>query len=476
MAHAVTSLAESSRVLHELEVERELLGSLLAALPAADPGVFQLREQIARTESALDARNGEQQLALVTGTLRQLIRRNANEHTSTSRISPLANEAIELGGGSRVDYSYERSMTAEPLESRLIACANSLENRPPAAVAFSSGMAALSTVLELAIYEFFARHARRPHVATLVDYFETGMLVELQRASCNTVTVATSPATLLEAKADIVVLESLRYNWDLDVVPFDELADAWSDERDAPSVVIVDSTLTAGSWPVTPFLASISPATQVIDVRSGLKLDQQGLELSNLGIALVHQSNETRSFGEFAQLLRTARSVTGAGLSASALSALRPAFLFDAPWSHLHVGSVALNNADFAASVRTENVLFERIASPLPLASMSPFTVLTLEDDRIENYELLLGIIREETERRRLLLQFGASFGFRGHRYETIIPAKQDLTCLFKVALGSRRGPSFWGTLELFTELATYSNISALRRAYPNTSPARLSI
>lgn len=463
-------------IAHELAVERDLLSSLIETLPDAEAGVRQLREQIARTESSPDTRRSERQLAHATDTFRHLIRKKANECTLGSRISPLANEALVLGNGSRLDYSYERSMTTEAVESRFVACANGLEDRPLAGVAFSSGMAALSTVLELAIYEFFARYRRRPRVATLVDYFETGMIVELQRGSCDTVTVATSPAMLLDAKADIVLVESLRYNWDLDVVPFHDLADAWRDEELAPSVVIVDSTLTAGSWPATQFLTSIPTQTQVIDVRSGLKLDQQGLELSNLGIVLVHQSDESRNAGDFAQLLRSSRSVRGAGLSANAIATLQPAFLFDAAWSQLHTVSVASNNTAFAARVRDENALFARIASPPPATSMSPFTVLTLEDDRIENYEFILGILREEAERRKLLLQFGASFGFRGHRYETIIPAKQDLTCLFKVALGSRRGPSFWGTIELFAELASHSSIGSLRRTYPNTRPAKLSM
>jgi len=460
----------------ELDLERERLGGLIASMSEADEHAAQLRDNLAHSESSTDPHRYERRLVVATDQLRHLLRRRAVERTSSSRISPLGGEALTLLDGSRLDYSYERSMPMGSLEGRIVSTSAGPADRAREAVVFSSGMAALTTVVELAVYKFFAEHQRRPRIATLVDYFETGMMVELQRVSCESLAVTKSPAAFLESDADIVLLETLRYNWDLEPVHLEEIARSWERAGRGPSVVIIDSTLTAGSWPVAAFLSALPGHTRVIDVRSGLKLDQQGLELSNLGIAIVHESSDGSSGRHLAQTLRTARSVRGAGLSVGGVAALEPSFLFNAGWSNQHRTSVAANNAEFATRVRAHNALFSRVACPSPADSMSPFTVLTIEDDRLANYELLLGIIRDETARRQLLLDFGASFGFRGHRYETIIPAKRDLICLFKVALGSRRGPTFHGTLDLFAELATYRSVSELRRAYPEARPVRLAL
>jgi hypothetical protein len=50
----------------------------------------------------------------------------------------------------------------------------------------------------------------------------------------------------------------------------------------------------------------------------------------------------------------------------------------------------------------------------------------------------------------------------------------RPLVCLFKVAMGSRRGPSIHGTIDLFIEISKFESISALKLAYPGVKPITL--
>jgi hypothetical protein len=97
-----------------------------------------------------------------------------------------------------------------------------------------------------------------------------------------------------------------------------------------PSLVILDTTLTGPTFPMSRMLEPLSGETApvVINVRSGLKLDQAGLELVNVGILSVYTHIATRAslFADIAASLRHLRTVLGLGLTLDEISTL------EAPW------------------------------------------------------------------------------------------------------------------------------------------------
>ena len=56
----------------------------------------------------------------------------------------------------------------------------------------------------------------------------------------------------------------------------------------------------------------------------------------------------------------------------------------------------------------------------------------------------------------------GGSFGFRGHRYEAILPEAGEITPFLRVALGARKGWSRDGVVTLLEEIARAPSIEAL--------------
>jgi len=66
-------------------------------------------------------------------------------------------------------------------------------------------------------------------------------------------------------------------------------------------------------------------------------------------------------------------------------------------------------------------------------------------------YENLDERLSDEARKRGLVFDKGCSFGFRGHRFETVRPEVGPP--FLRVAMGRRGGPSFEGILRLFRTL-----------------------
>jgi hypothetical protein len=108
--------------------------------------------------------------------------------------------------------------------------------------------------------------------------------------------------------------------------------------------------------------------------------------------------------------------------------------------------------------------LFSQVSHPSlgsDSGAAAPFVLIQLEDDRPENYKKLEEIIAREAKARKLRFDKGGSFGFRGHRYEAILPQAGEITPFLRVALGARQGWSRDGIIELLCEIAAAKSLDA---------------
>lgn len=140
--------------------------------------------------------------------------------------------------------------------------------------------------------------------------------------------------------------------------------------------------------------------------------------------------------------------------------------------------AVFVNNAKLAQSICADG-LFRKVVHPslkseLPWAN-SPFVVFHLKEDTLENHGLLLSIISYEAQKRGVCFSLGSSFGFRGHRFEVIIPRISDQKGLFKVAMGAREGSSRDEVIRLLKEVGGHTTFAHLRKRYPDINPIDLS-
>ncbi len=432
---------------------------------------------------------GERQLDQLASQLRELWLACAHRSSDRHFRSPLlAVDIPRLPSGEPMSYSYERNIQAVALERRITGNITPPTGWQAGHVAYSNGMAAIANVLQTYLNMVRPTSADPLRLGMWGAYFETQVLLELLHGTAFQPRIIATQGELCEATrrgtVDVLFIEPVRYDWEMETLDLTALLGAWRQrESGRPSVLIVDNTLVSTTWPSERFLVALAthPPDMVIELRSGLKLDQQGFELANVGVVSVYTCGPAGPpAGEIAALLRKMRTITGCGLSMDALAALDAPFALARSWTEQHTRAVLLNNAIAATMLDRRPRLFSRIVHPSlteearPPWAQGPFVVCHLAEDTLDNHGLLLAVVEFEAQRRGLCLSRGSSFGFRSHRFETIIPRLSERRGLFKIAMGSRAGPSRDGVIQLFTEVAGFPDVTALRAAYPDVVPVDL--
>jgi len=240
-----------------------------------------------------------------------------------------------------------------------------------------------------------------------------------------------------EAAADVVIAEPVWCNGKVfGTVPFAPLA---KEAQGSAQSIVVDSTLAGLDDGLNELLLGLGLDCEVLRVHSGLKLFQAGLELADVGIVSVYGA----SCGD---ALRRIRTLHGAGLRFADVAALELPLFLDADATRRYQNAVFAHCRDLANAAR-ENPAFD-VSYPRNGAP-APFVIVNLRD--ASAYENLDERISRETRRRGLVFDNGGSFGFRGHRFETVRPEAGPP--FLRVAMGRRAGPSFEGICELFRVL-----------------------
>ena len=225
--------------------------------------------------------------------------------------------------------------------------------RPPAGwtsdmVIFRSGQAALASILQFVAAAWGDK--RTLSVAHAGAYFETTALL----AAWPRRTFRPTPASVVSA--DVVIGEPVWCNGCFGAT-----------ERlpRARHVLLLDTTMVGPSHDLCSCLAAAADDCEVaIAFSSGLKLDQAGLELANVGIArvLVRDGARPRAT-EIAGRLRQLRGLMATGLTLDELSALSAPWFLDRAYVDTYTTAIFANNRLLAQSIGGE---FGRLRPALP--------------------------------------------------------------------------------------------------------------
>jgi hypothetical protein len=393
--------------------------------------------------------------------LRILCLRAAHLAADRSLRSPLAAEDCRRPDGRRIEFGYERDLDPALLERRIAGLQPT--TWPGDHLAFSSGQAAMSAVA-LAAREVLPQAKDGPlRVRHTGGYFETRALFEIF-ARCGLYHYSQVEDDAANAAPDLLVFEPVYY----DGIGRLKIADVALLARrlraaEKPLIVIVDATLIGLEFPLNGFLAGLAGyGGPIVLLRSGLKLDQAGLELANVGTVAVHcRSGITPSVEELGSALRNIRTLTGSGLSFDANNALSFPWCLEPQTTNAHCARIFANNARLAATLQ-DSARFPVVAHPQleaqldldpPRWAQAPFCILRLGDGATEDdYQEIAVRIQAEAENRRLRFDRGGSFGFRGHRFDVVVP--EDGTPPFlRIAMGARGGAGRDGVIELLRQL-----------------------
>jgi len=402
-----------------------------------------------------DFRDQERQLDAAAWALRRAWLTLAHRPADTTPKSPCAGQIAHVATGDEIDFGYERALDASLLEGRGDSYVQPVRGWSRDLVVCRSGQAALAGLLRVAVGRW--GRSQPMTVAHAGAYFETISLLDSYPDR-----ILRRVPTRQGESADLVIAEPVWCNGQFGVLA------ALPRPRHA---LLLDITMVGPAHDLAPYLAS-SPL--VVAYSSGLKLEQAGLELANVGLVRILSCDGQGA--EIAADLRHIRGLTGSGLTLDELSALSAPWFMDRAYADRYTRAIFDNNRALARAIGTSSPLFEERCHPALLAgptgqAEAPFCALSLREPSAERYRRLEALVEREAERRGLLLVEGGSFGFRGHRFELIEP-EQGPTFL-RVALGWRDGHSRQGICDLFAELAATPSFEALERVGTSARKAR---
>ncbi len=452
----------------ECQALLQLGEGVAARMPQAENLLRSWREAVVALENAdLEPAAFEAELDRLALALRRICLGLAHAASDRALRSPRERDHTAAPDGEEISFGYERSIEPEKLEARLKAYAPAPAGWHADHLLFSSGQAAMNCLL-LALSPRGANPANPPRIRHLGGYFETEELLALMSSHGMIRELPQSGAD----HADVLILEPVYFDRDARVHRLDMTAALQrhcATAEGCPSLVIVDSTLVGPCFDLDPLLPKqliCSEAGHVlVRMSSGLKLDQAGLELANVGLVSLYRREDQVFAVDPAEKLKKARTLTGAGLGFDALGALEAPWFLDREHARGYAEAVFENNAELAQRLAELDGLFSQVSHPSLGAdggAAAPFVLIQLEDDSPENYRKLEELIAREAKARDLRFDKGGSFGFRGHRYEAILPEAGEITPFLRVALGARTGWSRDGIIDLLCEIAQAKSLDAL--------------
>jgi hypothetical protein len=450
---------------------QELGESLESNFPSMGPSIrVWLTATRELSDSACVNFTPEAALTSLAWDLRRRWLRFAHESADAQIKSPLRAASALTPSGAPIVYGYERSIEPRLLEAR---CATTMRIPPGWVgdhVLFSSAQGALAAVLHWANANgFWDRDS--PHLIFAGNYFETqhaltavcGRTLDWGRSK--TITPPDRPSRT-------ILIEPVFYDEAVNVFDMAAFHRAWPTMFAAnPSLVVLDTTLTGPTFPINRMLEPLSgeSAPVVINIRSGLKLDQAGLELVNVGILSVYTHIATRAslLPDIGAALRHLRTVLGLGLTLDEISTLEAPWFLNMPHLRAHTRAVFDHNALVATAMAKSNRLFSQVLHPqfarpdCPWAH-APYCIARLPDADPDNYRRLEAVLLSEVARRGIQFDHGGSFGFRLHRFETVIPASEMGEPYLRIAMGARAGSSLHGVVDLMREIAAAPDLETL--------------
>jgi hypothetical protein len=404
-----------------------------------------LAAEIHAPHLAISDRMDERQLEAAALKLRKYCLSLAHTPADSTLKSPCEGTTARTPEGVRVSVEYERELDVSVLESRGSPDYATPEGWQSTRILCRSGQAALAClihfVLSTRVPERGPAGVLRIHHAG--RYFETGALLDLWPPQI-------LPRFSSEAPdVDLLIGEPVHCDGAFGI----------SVPATLPRVLhalLLDTTLSGPEVDLAPWFAH-HHGTIAAAFRSGLKLDQAGLELANVGIVqLFVRSGTGINIDTLADELRHVRGLTGAGLTLDELSALSVPWFLNRGYFQRYTARIFAHNGALAQAIGNESPVFAARCHPslVKKGVPAPFCAIRLRQGDLADHRRLLARVDDEVDSRGIVATKGGSFGFRGIRYELVEPKPEDGDPFLRVALGYRGGSSCSAMTELLAELA----------------------
>lgn len=370
--------------------------------------------------------------------------------------SPHLDNESSFNSNKNTYFEYERGLPLDKIEKNWQYDIKGIANKT---VLFSNGMSAIDSVLRTLIN---TKKKEKVRIVCFCAYFETISLLKLYDHAHLEIIFAETENTLIKFlnndEVDILFVEPTKYNWSLDKINMPNLLRILKKYKRNKMVYIVTDTTLHGENSIIEECVRSSLVDNrnllFLDIKSGLKLNQLGLELSNLGIVNIY-SNSARynMLLNLADSLKSVRVITGANLSFYELCLLDSKFLGNSQDIKNYQEKIFDNNSFFDNNLKQGGCI-KKIVFPRGSNNKLPTPFLFIHLYNNDDYEKVMDYIKDSFEKKNIEPPVGNSFGFRETRLELIKTKDEVPTKVIKIACGTYKGASFLLLLNLFNQLS----------------------
>jgi len=263
------------------------------------------------------------------------------------------------------------------------------------------------------------------------------------------------------SSVDIFFLESVMYEINLTYFDWKLIVNKIKNECKKEIVfLIIDTTLEGLSFNIEELLNACTFIRNIfiIEVRSLLKLSQQGLEYTNMGIVNCYiQTDRQAVMDKFSNILAKYRTTVGASISfRSAMLVNYPGFSSDISYEK----KVMKNNSDFALSLAARRgEAIDKIMHPALVSAKgnAPFIFVLFKSKSKEYCLKVVQYLSEKLTSAGLRPEIGDSFGFRNCRFKFVDYISDDSTrtYILRIAVGKIRANKYYQILDAHGEIST---------------------
>lgn len=291
-------------------------------------------------------REQEQCLDRAALELRRRWLRLAHRPADVTLKSPRQGMVAAVPCGETVSFGYERDLDAALLEARGPAYMQVPHGWTGDLVLWRSGQAALAGLLHWLVGRYGCKAPLT--VAHAGAYFETAALI-------NSFPQRVLRRVAPDQPADLVIAEPVWCDGQFGSVAV---------PPPARHVLCLDTTLVGPAYDLGPCLAAPSSPPVAFAFSSGLKLDQAGLELANVGLMRVLAGAGAGDAQAIGRELRGLRSLIGGGLTLDEMSALSAPWFMDRGYVDRYAGAIFAHNRALALAIGSGSAVFRPVAIP----------------------------------------------------------------------------------------------------------------
>lgn len=372
--------------------------------------------------------------------------KKVNDLTSMYNQSPWRGQEPKDINGQIVPYTYGTLVNDEHTSKLLEGF--EIKGREKRTYLYNNGMAAIRGTIDI-INSFI-----RDNIKIMCDggYFETRIYIETLK-NCGFSVNSTEDNEYF----NVFFAEPIQYLLHLPKLDIERFIAKITTSKAKVKFVIIDSTMDCSTHLFSIIESKIRNNQNIIyiEVRSGIKQDQFGLELANLGISTWYISKKNKNFGDcLFQYIKTHKDIVGDNISYNKMMIIsKCSFEKSIEYKNL-IHRIAY---DFYRSLVIEShkyileIIYPRLETDYEILSM-PFIFIKFRLSYKESYEILLDNIINVCKRKGIFLPYRNSFGFRYPSIEYIYDFKTK-ECVMKISLGVYKGALYNELLSIINDM-----------------------